>query len=136
LRIRELAKVRPWTPQVYGAFLDYLDGTRDRMGVLLHVAGHTGLRRGELCGLRWEDVDPAQRVLVVRRQIVEFGSRVVVSKLKTRSGEDRVVDLDAGTVFVLRVWRAPQEQQRNQADTRTRGMCSPDPIDTTGTRHM
>ena len=46
---------------------------------------------------------------------------MVVSKPKTRSGEDRVVDLDAGTVFVLRVWRARQEQERTRTDAKDSG---------------
>ncbi|MGB8201641.1 MAG: site-specific integrase, partial [Pseudonocardiaceae bacterium] len=105
------AKIRPWPPEIYGTFLDHLDQTQDRMAALFHLAGHIGLRRGELCGLRWEDVDLDNRVLVVRRQIADAGSQLVVSRPKTRSGEDRRVDLDGGTVEVLRIWRSRQEAE-------------------------
>ncbi|WHT20675.1 tyrosine-type recombinase/integrase [Crossiella sp. CA-258035] len=115
------AKVRPWTPEAYGAFLDFVEGGQDRMAPLFHVAGHTGLRRGELCGLRWEDVDLERRSLVVRRQVVEAGSRVLVGKPKTRSGEDRVVDLDAGTVRVLSRWKSSQSQMDSAAEVSASG---------------
>ncbi len=88
-------KVRPWQPAQFGAFLDHVDG--DWLAPLVHLGGHSGLRRGELCGLRWEDVDLDARVLVVRQQVVELGRGTYVGKPKTRACEDRRVDLDAGT---------------------------------------
>jgi integrase len=37
------------------------------MAVLL--AGVTGARLGELCGLRWTDIDPERRLLTISRSI-------------------------------------------------------------------
>jgi len=113
---RKRPKVTPWSPAEYGAFLDYLQDTRDPMAELFRLAGHAGLRRGELCGLRWTDVDLARRMLVVRRQIVEVGSGLLVGKPKTHSGEDRIVDLDIGTVRMPRHLRARQRDQDATAD--------------------
>jgi integrase len=42
-----------------------------RTETLLRVAGEAGLRRGELVGLRWPDVDLEGRRLHVRRQVVQ-----------------------------------------------------------------
>jgi Phage integrase family len=106
-------RVRPWQPAAFAAFLDQID--RERLAPLFHLAGHAGLRRGELCGLRWQDLDLDARVLVVRQQVVQVGHRVVVGKPKTASGEDRPVDLDAGTVGVLRGWRRRQAAERLRA---------------------
>ncbi|WP_167535871.1 tyrosine-type recombinase/integrase [Streptomyces vinaceus] len=69
-------KVIPWEPAEFGAFLDRI-GTH-RLGALFEVIAGTGLRRGEAWGLRWDDVDFARRVIVVRQQIVQ------VSGLKKR----------------------------------------------------
>jgi integrase len=112
---RKPAKVRPWTPETYGQFLDYLDLAQDPMAALFWIAGHLGLRRGELCGLRWDDVDFAQRVLVVRRQLTEVDGRVTIGRAKTRTGEDRVIDFDAGTAHVLWCWRRRQRHEHVQA---------------------
>lgn len=108
---RRRSKVRPWSAQDYGVFLDYLQDTHDPMAALFRVAGHTGLRRGELCGLRWEDVDTRARVLVVRRQILDIGAGTFIGKPKTRSGEDRVVDLDVGTARMLNSLRRAQADE-------------------------
>lgn len=51
-----------------------LDGTRDDpLGPLYALAVTTGLRRGELLGLSWSDVDEAAGTLTVRRSLAEAG---------------------------------------------------------------
>ncbi len=58
-----------WTVSELRHFLDHCAG--DRYGPAFHVLALTGLRRGELCGLRWQDVDLQAAVLLVRQQLVE-----------------------------------------------------------------
>ncbi len=82
------------------------------MAALFRMAGHTGLRRGEVCGLRWEDVDTRRRVLVVRRQILDIGAGLTVGKPKTPRGEDRIVDLDRGTARMLHHLRLRQRRHQ------------------------
>jgi integrase len=58
---------RALSPVEARKLLDPLDG--DRLGPLFVLALATGLRRGELLGLRWADVDLPGRVLVVRQTL-------------------------------------------------------------------
>jgi integrase len=102
--------VRPWEAVELGRFLDHAAG--DRLGPLYEVAAFTGLRRGELLGLRWQDVDLDRSRLTVRQQIVQLGHETHIGPVKTSSGQDRVVDLDATTVGALLSHRLRQEQQR------------------------
>ena len=44
-----------------------------------------GLRRGELLGLKWEDVDFENRTLTIRRQILRVNSETVEAPLKTKN---------------------------------------------------
>jgi integrase len=115
-------KVRPWEPAELGRFLDSLGS--ERLGALFEVIAGTGLRRGEACGLRWADVDLGRGVLVVRQQLVQVTTRQACpscgavhkghtfGRPKTSSGEERVVELDGGTVGALLAWRLRQEAER------------------------
>ena len=53
-----------------GQFLDY--PAADPLGAPYEVAAFTGLRRGELLGLRWQDIDIERSRLTVRQQIVQL----------------------------------------------------------------
>jgi len=103
-------KVHPWTGAEVGSFLDAVAGERD--AALWHLAIFTGLRRGELAGLRWTDVELDAARLVVREAAAQVGHSVVYGPPKTASGDHRVVALDAVTVAVLRSHRAAQAAER------------------------
>lgn len=75
----------------------------DPMVVGASVALYTGLRRGEVCGLRWRDVDLDRGVLWVRKAIGVADGRTYLKDSKT--GHDRDVALPATLVDALREWR-------------------------------
>ena len=64
----------------------------------------TGLRRGELLGLKWEDVDLARGDLRVRRQVSRINGEVVEAPLKTKNAY-RTLPLAEDTVGVLKEQR-------------------------------
>jgi integrase len=68
--------------------------------VFLLVAAHTGARRGEICGLRWGDVDLEACSVGIVRSVVELdGGRVAIKD--TKSGGRRRIALDDATVAAL-----------------------------------
>jgi integrase len=98
-----------WTPAELAAFFD---ATKDHhLGALIRIAGMTGLRRGELCGLRWSDLDLGAATLVVRQTIVTVQGAPVLSDVKSAHSR-RTIDLDAGTVAVLRHHQVAQKEVR------------------------
>jgi len=99
-------------PAQLARLIDWLDAQGDRMAPVLWTAAATGLRRGELAGLRWVDVDLDAGRLVVQQQAVQIGREVLVGAPKTRAGEQRVVMLDARTIDAL---RGVQRQQQADA---------------------
>lgn len=103
-------RVQPFEPQELGRFLD--EAGKHHLGPLFEVMALTGLRRGEAVGLRWQDVDLERGVLVVRQQIVRQREQLVAGPPKTRTGEDRRVDLDSGTIGVLITHRLRQDEER------------------------
>ena len=75
----------------------------------IHLLAYTGLRLGEALGLTWNDVDMDDGHLVVRASLSRRMAGLVLSPPKTSSGE-RKVDLDAGTVAILRDHRIRQDE--------------------------
>jgi integrase len=84
------------------------------------------MRRGELCGISWDDVDLERGRITVRWQITDQNYRNARAaekqgkparyrtKPKTPAGEDRIVDLDAVSTEVLRARRDEQAKEREQ----------------------
>lgn len=71
------------------------------------LAANTGMRRGELAGLRWIDIDIDHHRLSIRRSVSCTGYSVHVTPTKTRTSR-RCIDLDARTIAVLMAWRDDQ----------------------------
>lgn len=64
---------------------------------LIRTLFATGLRRGEIMGLRWREVDLVLRTLTVRASRVVVAGRVVETDPKTSSGQRRIrFDADTG----------------------------------------
>lgn len=90
----------------------FLAGMRDhRLYPAYHLSSHTGMRRGEILGLRWCDVDLDAHRLSVRQALVSIAYEVEVSGVKTSAGR-RTIDLDAGTVVVMRRWLETRTSER------------------------
>jgi integrase len=83
------------------------------MAVLL--AGVTGARRGELCGLRWSDVDKERRLLTIARSIQHGLDKTTLVVAPTKTGRDRRVALDARTLALFAEYRAQAERWAAQA---------------------
>jgi integrase len=105
--------VDPWEPDEVRIFLGRC--ARHRLGALFEVAVLTGLRRGEITGLRWSDVDLVARKIVVRRNRVTVNGRVQEQKNpKTKAGL-RTVALSEFAVATLLTWQLRQAQEAENA---------------------
>jgi integrase len=108
-RKRRSAEMKTWTA---GEVATFLEATReDRLYLVWYVALMTGMRRGEILGLKWRDTDlEAGRLRLVRqlrvvRHVPDF------SDLKTDKSR-RQVGLDPETVTLLRRHRKAQIEER------------------------
>ncbi len=99
-----------WRPAELDQFL--LATANEALGNLIRVAAMTGMRRGEVCGLRWEDVDLAVGRIEVRQQLTTINGDLIFSeRTKTDNGR-RSIDLDPATVTALRRERKRQAENR------------------------
>jgi integrase len=76
----------------------------------LWVAAMTGMRRSEVLGLKWDDVDFIKRRLGLNRGLIAIGYELHETRGKTRSSR-RSIDLDTTTLDVLAGWRAFQHAE-------------------------
>src|SRR5688572_22735248 len=99
-----------WSPEQLRAFLSHVRD--DRLYALWLLVATTGMRRAELAGLRWSDIDFTRARLTPRLPRVAVNYQVHESDTKTPSGR-RSLALDPATLEVLR------EHRRRQAEERT-----------------
>lgn len=104
----EPKEAKLWSAEEVWRFLE--TAQKHRLYAAFYLALTTGMRHGEVLGLRWQDVEGD--VLTVWQSVVNVkGARYEVSTPKTRRGVRRVA-LDPDTLDVLREHRAKQDAER------------------------
>ena len=96
-------EVRSLTWEEVRVLMEHIGDPKRRMLVLLAL--QTGLRRSELLGLQWRDVDLAGSTLAIRRALIQLSTRETQLTVP-KSGRARVVALFSGTVEALREYGA------------------------------
>jgi integrase len=102
-----------WSEGQLRAFLGVADA--DRLAAAWRPTLY-GLRRGEVCGLRWEDVDLTRRTVRIGRARVLVDAKVIVKAPKSDRGY-RVLPLDDAAARALEVLQARQMEEMDAAGT-------------------
>ncbi len=103
--------IHAWDATTLRSFLTQSRESGDRLHALWVLLATTGMRRGEVVGLRWKDVDLDKGRLRIVQTIIQTRSDVTISEPKTTQGR-RAVSLDAATVAVLRDHRKAMLAER------------------------
>lgn len=93
---------RAWTADELSTFL--ASARTQRLYPALHLAAYTGMRRGEVAGLKWSDLDRPTSRLSISRTLQSLAGQPVEFPVKTRTSR-RCIDLDEQTMDVLVRWR-------------------------------
>lgn len=88
--------------------LEALEGEPLKWRALVHLLIDTGIRRGECCGLRWEDVDLEAQVVTIRRNLCYTPERGVYVDTP-KSGKVREVDIGPETAALLEALKGEKE---------------------------
>ena len=72
-----------YTPEQLGVLLDKVVGTRLELPV--YICAYLGLRRGELCGLRWSDIDLEHQTITIENTRTQAGKKEIEKGTKTVS---------------------------------------------------
>jgi integrase len=115
-RTHERFQATPWSAEEAQQFLRVRRAVGDPLFPLYLTALTTGMRRGELHGLKWVDLDWDAGLLHVRRQRVEVRGVLEETPPKTASSEAPVV-LDPVTLDALRA--IPRTSEYVFTDPRT-----------------
>lgn len=98
--------VRPESVQV-AALIAAATEESTRAGLALRLAAVAGAREAEIVALRWDDLT-GDRLAIGRQRHSRQGDPLIRSRTKT--GNARVVVLDAGTVSAIAAWRQEAEE--------------------------
>jgi integrase len=104
-RAKRATTRKSWTVEEAKMFL--AANRKHRLYALFHLGLVTGLRRGELLGLRWSDLDVEHGTVEVAQQLAVVRGRPVMKDLKTESS-DRILAIGQRAVEVLEEHRTRQ----------------------------
>ena len=113
-QVRPPTAVRPeivtWSAGEVRRFLDSVEDHRLRAVVV--VLATTGMRRGEVMGLRWGDVDLEAGRMAVEQTLNTVNDKLSFGPVKTAKSRRRL-SLDRQTIDALRRHRAEQDGCRS-----------------------
>ena len=102
-------EMKAWTSDELRAFTS-ATSTHRWAGVWAMMAT-TGMRRGEVLGLRWSDVDLKAGTVTIRSTRIRYGTTIATSTPKTARG-NRTIAIGPATVAALKAWKRQQAEER------------------------
>ena len=109
------AQVEAPTPAEVQTILVAADAIEPTLAVLLLLGALTGARRGELCALRWPDIDFDARTLTIARSVYEVAGGGWAEK-ETKTHQARTIGLDDLGLAALRRHRSAVDALANSLD--------------------
>ena len=113
-------------PEKLGAYLR----EAEQYGVLpmFFLELSSGLRRGELLALRWDDLDTENRILSVSKQVTRIDGELVATEPKTRNSIRRVALSRQAVELLVREHEQHPDNPLLFPSPRTGGYWSPDAV--------
>ena len=110
-------EVTPWDAREASRFLLAIKG--ERLEALYTVALSLGLRRGEVLGLRWSDIDLEAETITIAQALARIGGKLQFTEPKSRRSR-RTIPLHDGLVAALKAHRRRQSEERLAAGSQWR----------------
>lgn len=98
--------------------LDALSSESIQHQAIVKLLLFTGMRRAELCGLQWSDVDWEHSMLYIRRSSLYLSGKGVFKDETKNETSQRCIKISADLLDILRLHRAEQNKRRLQLGNR------------------
>lgn len=79
-------RITPWNPEQSNAFLRASERQNHQWHLAYLMLLTYGMRRGEVLGLRWSDIDLERGTIQIEQQLQRIGSELVTGPVKTEAG--------------------------------------------------
>lgn len=121
-----LPKIDEQTTEIFSdeelaKLLDCLESEPLQYKLLIHLALNTGCRRGELVGLKWDDVNYKTGVLTISRSNYKLTGDTEIKSKATKTGKSRTIMLPPYCLAMLKQFKAVQAQTQLTLGDRWRG---------------
>jgi integrase len=93
------ADISPPSPEQVLELIQKAHERDPELGNFLHIAASTGARRGEVCAIRWSNLDVKKKTLVIERAIIDMTGEVIEKDTKTHANRRMQLDPDTFAVF-------------------------------------
>jgi len=110
-----------WSAEDARLFLEWSQSSGDYLWLAWLTLLGTGMRRGEILGIRWKDLDLENNVITIARAmsyVKEAGKKPIIDFRATKSGRVRNVDID---VRLAGAFRAKRDMLRAVSPELARG---------------
>ncbi len=85
-KVQHQAKI--YTPQQLQKLISLCDG--DRLEPVIKLGAYLGLRREEICGLKWQDINWDEQTIYIKRARTQAGAQIVEKETKTYASTRRL----------------------------------------------
>lgn len=98
-----------YSPENLKTLMEAVEG--DRLEVVVKLAGYLGLRREEICGLKWDNVDLEKQIIIIKSVLTMAGGTKITKETKNSSSE-RVISIPDEVVTVLEKVKEQQDKDK------------------------
>ncbi|MDO4924845.1 MAG: tyrosine-type recombinase/integrase [Turicibacter sp.] len=85
--------------------------SKDKYYLSILLAIHTGMRRGEVLGLTWDDIDLEEQVITINKQLLFRNKTLILSPTKTKSSNRKFI---IPSILAIELKKAKEDQESNR----------------------